>query len=110
MLHCQIVRSYNTSELSQHIEGAAKELWGSMTRDPKTDLGLDFEDVEIPVHEGEGVVSILRGWHIPAINLGKKGQSPPPLIICAHGGGRDRRAFLRHSAWIHAGGAGVALG
>lgn len=58
------------------------------------DLNLDFEDVSFETTYG----ATLRGWFVAA---------PPNVVrhnigICfIHGGGRDRRAWLRHVPLFH---------
>ena len=72
------------------------EYWQGVVRDPKTDLGLDYVDVEFasPTAVG-GKDHMLRGWHVPVESeLGT-------IIVMVHGGGRDRRAFLRHVPLFH---------
>ena len=63
-------------------------LWGSATHDPLTDFGIAFKDVMIPAANPKYT---LRGWLVPA-KAGKPGQR---LMLLVHGGGRDRRTFLR---------------
>lgn len=55
------------------------------------DLGLEFENVEFTNSKNK----VLRGWFVPA----KKSKSC--MVVCVHGAGRDRRAFLRHAAMLH---------
>lgn len=62
--------------------------WKGYVHDPKIDCGLDFESVEFPGLYAD----ILRGWAIE----GKNGEGND-WIVCVHGAGRDRRAFLRHA-------------
>ncbi len=75
-------------------------IWQGNVRNPKLDLGLEFETVEFST-EGS---SILRGWFIPGhgINIKK-------VIIAAHGGGSDRRSFLRHLPIFNTPGYSVLL-
>lgn len=114
------------------------EYWQGVTHDPKTDLGIDFEEVEFPTiikleEERKGGENkerfsdnrlfghsssllqklrfrrqrgashanrqlILRGWFIEPMAGAPKRKV---VVVCVHGGGRDRRAFLRHSAFFH---------
>ena len=70
--------------------------WGSYVHDPKRDLGLEFEDVFVcKGHPActDGVKCKhfkLSGWFIP------HAQNQDRVVVCVHGAGRDRRAFLRH--------------
>lgn len=123
--------------------------WQGWINDPKTDLGLHYEDVRF---KSTGKYT-LRGWHIPpppkikrssssgaALDeLGNRSgyssaspssPSTPPVspkkvsfeeedskltsprdvgLVLVHGGGRDRRAWLRHSYFLHAAGYGCLL-
>jgi hypothetical protein len=76
--------------LGLHPAGAAD--WGK-ERHP-TELNLQFEEVEIVSHD-DG--SIIRGWYFP---VPKEKKSSGVGIVCTHGGGRDRRAFLRHTPFL----------
>eukprot|EP00163_Fabomonas_tropica_P021662 TRINITY_DN37797_c0_g1_i1.p1 TRINITY_DN37797_c0_g1~~TRINITY_DN37797_c0_g1_i1.p1 ORF type:complete len:388 (-),score=69.45 TRINITY_DN37797_c0_g1_i1:91-1254(-) len=69
------------------------EYWQGIQNDPKTDLGLDYDDVEF-VNTVSGAT--LRGWHVPP-----KGTPKDVAAVLVHGGGRDRRAFLRHVPIFH---------
>ena len=70
--------------------------------DPKTDFGVEFEDVEFPSSDG----CTLRGWFIPAKADGVRERI---CIVCTHGGGRDRRAWLRHTPFLHSAGFNLLL-
>lgn len=91
--------------LDQTIIGAAKILWGPHTNDPLTDFGLSHDDVDMPVMEGTRSF-ILRGWHVPPP---ASGATTKTCVLAVHGGGRDRRAFLRHTPCLHNAGYGVLL-
>ncbi|KAJ9453782.1 hypothetical protein DIPPA_26051 [Diplonema papillatum] len=92
-----IVSAYLVSELAicppwyHPTPGRGKELsnfglpayWQGVWTNPKYDLDLDYEDVEIA---SDGYK--LRGWWVPA-----EGDR---CVVFVHGGGRDRRAWLRH--------------
>mmetsp|Transcript_37989 Transcript_37989/g.61559 ORF Transcript_37989/g.61559 Transcript_37989/m.61559 type:complete len:394 (+) Transcript_37989:210-1391(+) len=76
------------------------EYWQGIFHDPKYDLGLEFEDVEFSTL-GQ---CKLRGWFVPSSNPAAKVG-----IVTVHGGGRDRRAFLRHVPIFHREGYPVML-
>jgi len=59
-----------------------------LVNDPKTDLGLDYENVSFP-SRNPGYT--LRGWYVPAPN----NRPHKTGIITQHGGGHDRRECLR---------------
>eukprot|EP00549_Striatella_unipunctata_P011695 CAMPEP_0118681484 /NCGR_PEP_ID=MMETSP0800-20121206/4967_1 /TAXON_ID=210618 ORGANISM="Striatella unipunctata, Strain CCMP2910" /NCGR_SAMPLE_ID=MMETSP0800 /ASSEMBLY_ACC=CAM_ASM_000638 /LENGTH=407 /DNA_ID=CAMNT_0006577791 /DNA_START=509 /DNA_END=1732 /DNA_ORIENTATION=+ len=65
---------------------------------PKTELGVDFEEVEFPCGSIRMAGNAtLRGWFIPGNNNDKQEQVDKELcIVVCHGGGRDRRQHLRH--------------
>jgi pimeloyl-ACP methyl ester carboxylesterase len=73
--------------------------------DPKTDLNVAFTDVEIPILYGRGTENkVLRGWFVEATDKSKK-----VCMVCMHGAGRDRRAWLRHIPSILKTGSAVLL-
>lgn len=74
-------------------------IWEGGYRDPGRDLGLAYESVEIPGPDG----STLRGWLVPAESRSRGG------IVAVHGGGADRREFLRHVPMFHRAGLPVVL-
>lgn len=64
------------------------------------DLNLRFSAVRIPAAGGS-----LSAWLIPP-----RGSTPArTAVACVHGAGRDRRAWLRHAAFLAAAGADVLL-
>jgi pimeloyl-ACP methyl ester carboxylesterase len=73
--------------------------------DPRTDFGLAFEDVQFPAWDG----STLRGWFVPAARGSGDDEPPPATVVLTHGGGRDRRAWLRHLPFLHAAGFDALL-
>jgi len=68
--------------------------------DPKGDWGLDFEVVEIRAVDG----AALEGWLVHP-----QGPRSGVGIVCCHGGGRDKRAFCRHSPFLSKAGHTVLL-
>jgi pimeloyl-ACP methyl ester carboxylesterase len=77
------------------------EAWAGFTLDPCTSLGLQFESVAFRSRSGRW----LRGWWVPA-----PVEPPAPTgVVCVHGGGRDRRAFMRQSVLFHRRGWSVLL-
>lgn len=78
---------------------AAYFIWEGGYRDPRTDLGLDYETVEFPAVDG----STLRGWFVPGTPGATAG------VVAVHGGGSDRREFLRQVPAIHRAGYPVLL-
>uniref|UniRef100_A0A7S1Q5M6 AB hydrolase-1 domain-containing protein n=1 Tax=Neobodo designis TaxID=312471 RepID=A0A7S1Q5M6_NEODS len=87
-----------------HATPGAKELgmvklpeeWRDKVHDPKVNFKIDFENVEFQTTHG---AYTLRGWYVP----GKKDVAKPPKtsIVFLHGGGRDRRTWLRHLPMFH---------
>eukprot|EP00871_Galdieria_phlegrea_P000109 jgi/Galph1/1099/GphlegSOOS_G5759.1 len=75
------------------------DYWKGVFHDPKYDLDLDYEDVEFLNSRNQK----LRGWFVPAKNSTKL------MVVCVHGAGRDRRAFLRHTAMLHSANLDVLL-
>ena len=70
--------------------------WSSCTYDPMRSLSLPFEEVTFRNRFGR----TLRGWWVP----GDPAASASDVrvgVVCVHGGGRDRRAFLRQSVLFH---------
>ncbi|RNE99643.1 Alpha/beta hydrolase fold protein [Trypanosoma rangeli] len=77
------------------------DYWNGCIHDPLTDLGLMYDDVSFTSTDSY----TLRGWHVPppAENARKMG------LVLVHGGGRDRRAWLRHVPFLHQAGYGCLL-
>lgn len=73
--------------------------WQGVITNPLHDLGLQYEDVSFENSRG----MTLRGWYIPSSKKHKIG------IVCVHGGGRDRRAWLRHIPIFYDEGYGVLM-
>ena len=73
--------------------------WQGGYRDPRTDLGLDYETVEFPASDG----STLRGWLVPGAPGATAG------VVAVHGAGADRREFLRQVPVFHGSGYPVLL-
>ncbi len=74
-------------------------IWDGGYRDPGTDLGLAYENIEVPAIDGAS----LRGWLVP----GRPGATAG--IVAVHGGGGDRREFLRQVPVFHEVGLPVVL-
>lgn len=74
-------------------------IWDGGHRDPGSDLGLAFEEVEIPTREE----AVLRGWLVPGSPDAGVG------VVAVHGGGSDRRDFLRQVPIFHRLGLPVVL-
>merc|ERR1712070_362085 len=73
--------------------------WGSAVLDPFQDFQIEFDEVEF-----EGPRGVLRGWFC------KPGCRPSEAcVICCHGGGRDRRSWLRHLPFLVQAGHRVLL-
>lgn len=67
-----------------------------------SDLGLIFEDVHFTSYAS----LTLRGWLIYASSVSEPSRK---AVVCVHGAGRDRRAFLRHSSFLAEAGYDVLL-
>ncbi|KAG5508728.1 hypothetical protein JKF63_05226 [Porcisia hertigi] len=77
------------------------DYWQGWIYNPKTDFGLDYEDVEFPSTERY----TLRGWYVPP----PQERAMPMGIVLVHGGGRDRRSWERHVPFLHNAGYGCLL-
>jgi pimeloyl-ACP methyl ester carboxylesterase len=89
----------NASKLTMQ---ALPEYWQGIVNDPKYDLGLDYEDISFTSDDGWR----LSGWYVPAPKLS---TSKNTGVVLVHGGGRDRRAWLRHVRMLHEEGFEVVL-
>jgi alpha-beta hydrolase superfamily lysophospholipase len=78
------------------------DYWQGWIYDPKTDFGIDYEDVAFPTTDGY----TLRGWYVPPP---KHKAAREMGIVFVHGGGRDRRTWERHLPFIHAAGYGCLM-
>ena len=66
---------------------------------PKTEAGLDFEDISFPARNGQ----TLRGWLIPS-------DQPTDLaIVTIHGAGGNRQSYLDQLPMLHELGADVLM-
>eukprot|EP00013_Stygamoeba_regulata_P022457 CAMPEP_0177652118 /NCGR_PEP_ID=MMETSP0447-20121125/12934_1 /TAXON_ID=0 /ORGANISM="Stygamoeba regulata, Strain BSH-02190019" /LENGTH=455 /DNA_ID=CAMNT_0019155291 /DNA_START=169 /DNA_END=1536 /DNA_ORIENTATION=+ len=111
---------YKPSDPGQPLtQEGLPEYWLGICTNPLKDLNIPYEDVSFECPKGrkrkQRLVNIaskmrtrrakeaeerdihshitLRGWWVPA----KEGSKPQQTtIVCVHGGGRDRRAWLRH--------------
>ncbi|CBZ25202.1 conserved hypothetical protein [Leishmania mexicana MHOM/GT/2001/U1103] len=77
------------------------DYWQGWIYDPKTDFGLDYEDVEFSSTDHY----TLRGWYVPP----PPGKAREIGIVLVHGGGRDRRSWERHVPFLHNAGYGCLL-
>lgn len=77
------------------------DYWQGWIYDPKTDFGIDYEDVSFASTDGY----TLSGWYVPP----PKGKAREMGIVFVHGGGRDRRTWERHLPFIHAAGYGCLM-
>ncbi|KPI89323.1 hypothetical protein ABL78_1552 [Leptomonas seymouri] len=91
-----------------HHPGATKltmancpDYWQGWIYDPKTDFGLDYEDVQFGSTDGY----TLRGWYVPPM----QGNAREMGIVLVHGGGRDRRTWERHLPFLHTAGYGCLM-
>jgi dipeptidyl aminopeptidase/acylaminoacyl peptidase len=73
--------------------------WGGRTHEPERDFGYAFESIEFEAEDG----ATLRGWWIPGIPDARVG------VVTVHGGGADRRDFLRHLPVFHEAGYPVLM-
>lgn len=104
---------------------AVPNAWGNKFSDPRTDFGIDFADAEFPTVGGHTLrgwfidrrggqsrtssassssassgTAAAEGGGARARRSAGRSHSPSKDDICVvfvHGGGRDRRAFLRHT-------------
>ena len=76
-----------------------QEMLQGIFTNPMTDLGLRYEDVEFPAADS----TTLRGWFVPA------DQASSVAVVTVHGGGSDRRDFLRMVPAFHEAGYPVLL-
>ena len=66
---------------------------------PKTEAGLDFEDISFPAKNGQ----TLRGWLIPS-------DQPTDLaIVTIHGAGGNRQSYFDQLSMLHELGADVLM-
>jgi pimeloyl-ACP methyl ester carboxylesterase len=82
------------SGLPLTMEKLSKSWPSTFVHDPMHDCNLEYEDVEFDSHG-----TILRGWLVAPSphHAPKPGRIEQNIgIVAVHGGGRDRRAFLRH--------------
>ncbi len=78
------------------------ESWNGADTDPARAFGIAFEDVAFAAEDGQ----TLRGWFVPPETpIDDRGS----VILLVHGGGGDRRDYLRHVPLFHAAGWPVLL-
>jgi hypothetical protein len=68
------------------------DYWQGIVTDPYREFGYEFEEVEFSNNNQQ----ILRGWFVPGL-----GDQREVGVVFCHGGGRDRRAWLRHVPIFH---------
>lgn len=98
-LYYSLVLSYLLTEIAMRPPWYTPSLpttncppyWSTAIHDPSLSLSLPFTSITLttPSHT-------LRGWHIPSPTHPTTSRH----ILCVHGAGRDRRAFLRHAAHL----------
>lgn len=86
------------SELTKHN---CPEYWNGFIHDPMTDFGLQYNNVSFTSTDNY----TLRGWYVPPPAVGAQKMG----LVLVHGGGRDRRAWLRHVPFLHKAGYGCLL-
>ncbi|KEG09930.1 Alpha/beta hydrolase fold protein [Trypanosoma grayi] len=77
------------------------DYWNGCIHDPLTDLGLPYDDVSFKSTDRY----TLRGWYVPPPAVGARKMG----VVLVHGGGRDRRTWLRHVPFLHRAGYGCLL-
>ena len=87
----------NSAKLSMQ---ALPEYWQGIVNNPKYDLDIDYEDVWFETADHYR----LSGWFVPSTDAANTTG-----IVLVHGGGRDRRAWLRHVRMFHDAGYTVLL-
>lgn len=68
------------------------DYWQGIVTDPKQEFNYEYEEVTFL----NNVNMTLRGWWVPGLN-----PKCEECIVFCHGGGRDRRAWLRHVPIFH---------
>eukprot|EP01065_Artemidia_motanka_P003229 TRINITY_DN1153_c0_g2_i1.p2 TRINITY_DN1153_c0_g2~~TRINITY_DN1153_c0_g2_i1.p2 ORF type:complete len:576 (+),score=207.86 TRINITY_DN1153_c0_g2_i1:55-1782(+) len=75
-----------TGSLTKH---GLPAYWQGIYTNPRYDHDLVYDDVEFSNERQQ----TLRGWWVPAAPCD---PAPDVAVVMVHGGGRDRRAWLRH--------------
>ncbi|MEM9177590.1 MAG: alpha/beta fold hydrolase [Myxococcota bacterium] len=78
------------------------ESWHGIDSDPFTAFRIPYEDVTFSAEDGQ----TLRGWFVPGRLPRRAAQA---AILLVHGGGGDRRDYLRHVPLYHDAGWPVLL-
>ena len=77
----------------------AAQAWQGAVSDPLADFGLAYESVEFPAVDG----STLRGWYVPGAPRTRA------AVVAVHGGGSDRREFMRQTPLFYNAGYATLL-
>jgi alpha-beta hydrolase superfamily lysophospholipase len=72
------------------VPGPGRSLAPGPLRDPRSDFGLDYQDVAFPTDGG----AVLRGWLVPAGD----GRA---AVVLAGGGWSDRRSLIALAPLLH---------
>lgn len=79
------------------------DYWEGKLHNPKRNLKLDYTDITVTTHDGIS----LKGWFVPS--TAPKEKQSKMCVVLVHGGGRDRRAWLRHVPFLVKAGYGCIL-
>ena len=71
----------------------------AFTQTPKTEAGLDFDDISFPARNGQ----TLRGWLVPS------DQPTDMAIVTLHGAGGNRQSYFDQLPMLHELGADVLM-
>ncbi len=77
--------------------------WHGIDSDPGAEFGIAFEDVSFLAEGGQ----TLRGWFV--FGAGQGAAKGGAAVLLVHGGGGDRRDYLRHLPIFHEAGWSVLV-